>query len=102
MGKSDRPNLDPTAVDELELCFRGICVCVCFFLWGFCPLPQSGIAVAARRREDGIVARAGAPCLGGDGETMTDDKRVWAKHMVPRASAYPWAGVSLGVGDSVE
>ncbi len=68
---------------------------------GFCPLPQSGIAVAARRRDDGIVA--GAPrCLGGDGETTTDDKRVWAKRMVPRASAYPWAGVSLGVGDSAK
>ncbi|CAK9226876.1 unnamed protein product [Sphagnum troendelagicum] len=53
------------------------------------------------QREDGIVA--GAPRrLGGDGETTTDDKRVWAKRMVPRASAYPWAGVSLGVGDSAK
>ncbi len=64
--------------------------------------PQSGIAVAARRRDDGLVVGAPPPCLGGDGETTTDDKFVWAKHMVPRASAYPWAGVSLGVGDSAE
>jgi len=75
----------------------GICVCVCLCFLGFCPLPS--------QREDGTtglsLARA-PPCLGGDGETTTDDKRVWAKRMVPRASAYPWAGVSLGVGDSAE
>lgn len=58
-------------------------------------------SVAARRRDDEIVAGA-PPCLGDDGETTTDDKRVWAKRMVPRASAYPWAGVSLGVGDSAK
>jgi len=35
VGKSGRPNLDPTAVDELELCFREFAFAFAFAFWVF-------------------------------------------------------------------